>query len=79
LTTDDVIEALGGWEGYSIESIDADREEGKAYVRIDLTPLPGVARRCSGCAGMVSKIHDVTFRWVRDLAILDAETWLWLG
>lgn len=79
MTTDDVIEVLGGWEGYSIESIDADREEGKAYVRIDLTPLPGVARRCSGCGRMVSKIHDVTFRWVRDLAILDAETWLWLG
>ena len=79
MTTDDVIEALGGWEGYSVESIHADREEGKAYVRIDLMPLPGVARRCSGCGRMVTKIHDVTFRWVRDLAILDAETWLWLG
>lgn len=79
MTTDDVIEALGGWEGYSIESIEADREEGKAYVRIDLMPLLGVARRCSGCGRMVSKVHDVTFRWVRDLTILDAETWLWLG
>jgi transposase len=79
LTTDDVIEALGGWEGYSIESINADREEGNAFVRIDLVPLPGVARRCSGCGRMVSKVHDVTFRWVRDVTILDAETWLWLG
>ena len=79
MTTDDVIEALGGWEGYSIESIDADREEGNAFVRIDLVPLPGVARRCSGCGRMVSKVHDVTFRWVRDVTILDAETWLWLG
>lgn len=79
MTTDDVIEALGGWEGYTIDSISTSREEGKAYVWIDLTPLPGVARRCSGCGRMVSKIHDVTFRWVRDLAILAAETWLWLG
>ena len=79
MTTDDVIEVLGGWEGYSIESIDADREEGKAYVRIDLMPLPGVARRCSGCGRLVTKVHDVTFRWVRDMTILDAETWLWLG
>lgn len=79
MTTDDVIEVLGGWEGYSIESIDADREEGNAYVRIDLTPLPGVARCCSGCGRMVTKVHDVTFRWVRDVTILDAETWLWLG
>jgi hypothetical protein len=46
LTTDDVIEALGGWEGYSIESIDADREEGNAFVRIDwyhCPEWPGVA------------------------------------
>jgi len=48
-------------------------------VRIDLIPLLGVARRCSGCGRMVTKVHDVTFRWVRDLTILDAETWLWLG
>ncbi|MEN6336571.1 MAG: ISL3 family transposase [Phycisphaerales bacterium] len=79
LTTDDVIEALGGWEGYSIEKIEVDREEGRPQVRIDLAPLPGIARRCSGCGRTVRGIHDVTFRWVRDLSILEAETWLWLG
>jgi len=79
LTTDDVIEVLGGWKGYSIERIEADNEEGRAQVRIDLMPLPGIARRCSGCKRMVHQIHDVTFRWVRDLSILEAETWLWLG
>jgi transposase len=79
LTTDDVIEALGGWEGYSLERIDVHKEEGKTQVRIELAPLPGIARRCSGCDRMVTQIHDITFRWVRDLAILEAETWLWLG
>lgn len=79
MTTDDVIEALGGWEGYSIEKIEVDREEGRPQVRIDLAPLPGIARRCSGCGRTVRGIHDVTFRWVRDLSILEAETWLWLG
>jgi transposase len=79
LTTDDVIELLGGWKGYSIEKIEVDKEEGGSQVRIDLMPLPQIARRCSGCNCMVQQIHDVTFRWVRDLSILEAETWLWLG
>jgi transposase len=79
LTTDDVIEVLGGWEGYSIESIHVDEGEGKTYVGIELVPVAGVDRRCSGCGRMVRAIHDVTFRWVRELSILGAETWLWLG
>lgn len=40
------------WEagkvGYSIEKAEVHKEEGKAQVWIELTPLPGVARRCSG-------------------------------
>lgn len=79
MTTDDVIEALGGWEGYSIEDLDIQEEEGKRQVCITLTPVTGIPRRCSGCNCMVDRIHDVTDRWVRDVSILDAETWLWLG
>jgi hypothetical protein len=79
LTTDDVIEVLGGWKGYSIEKAEVHKEGGKVQVWIELTPLPGTARRCSGCGRKVEQVHDVTFRWVRDVAILEAETWLWLG
>mgnify|MGYP002682585362 CR=1 FL=1 len=79
MTTDDVIEALGGWEGYWIEEIELPQEKGKTQVWITLTPLTGVARRCSGCGRRVKQIHDVTYRWVRDVSILEAETWLWLG
>ena len=79
LTADDVIEALGGWEGYSIEEMEIHQEGGKVQVRIELTPLPRITRRCSGCGQLVERIHDVTPRWVRDVAILEAETWLWLG
>ncbi len=79
MTSDDVIEALGGWEGYSVEKIEVDQEEDeKAQVWIELTPLPGIGRRCSGCGRMVESVHDVTPRWVRELPILGAETWLWL-
>ena len=79
MTTEDVIEVLGGWEGYSVEEMEIHEEEGSPQVRIELTPLLGIARRCSGCGRMVRAIHDVTFRWVRDVAILEAETWLWMG
>ncbi|MCP4547322.1 MAG: ISL3 family transposase [bacterium] len=78
MTTEDIIEALGGWEGYSIEEMEVHQEEGKVQVWIELTPLPGIARQCSGCGQMVRSIHDVTPRWVRDVAILEAETWLWM-
>src|SRR5512147_1870029 len=79
LTTDDVIEALGGWEGYAIEEIEVHQEGGKAQVWITLVPVAGIARRCSGCGRRVEGVHDVTYRGVRDVGILEAETWLWLG
>ncbi len=79
MTTDDVIEALGGWEGYGIEDMEVRQEQGKTHVWITLTPLSGIARHCGGCGRRVEAIHDVTYRWVRDVSILGAETWLWLG
>lgn len=79
MTTDDVIEALGGWEGYSIEQLRVYKDDETALVGITLVPLPGVARQCSGCGRRVTQVHDVTYRWVRDVAILEAQTWLWLG
>jgi len=79
LTTDDVIEALGGWEGYCIEDMEVQELGSKRQVWITLAPVTGIPRRCSGCDGMVDRIHDVTDRWIRDVSILDAETWLWMG
>jgi transposase len=79
LTADDVIEALGGWEGYSIEHFRVYQDEEVAMVEITLEPLPGIARKCSGCGRRVKQVHDVTERWVRELALLGARTWLRLG
>jgi transposase len=45
-------------------------------VLIELHPLRGHARRCSGCGQATTAIHDYAERWVRDLPILDAECWL---
>jgi len=42
-------------------------------VSIELLPLAGHARRCSGCALMAEGIHDVQERWVRDLPAFVAD------
>lgn len=63
---------LGGWPGF--ELIDVKR----ASVRIVLTlqAIPGHPKTCSRCGRQVTAVHDVSPRTVRDLPILDAETWL---
>lgn len=72
-----LIEVLGGWEGYSVGTIgrvpdnSADEE-----VWIELHPVRGHPRRCSGCGQTCTAIHDSEERWIRELPILDAETWL---
>ncbi|HEX9073507.1 MAG TPA: ISL3 family transposase [Pseudolabrys sp.] len=72
-----LIEVLGGWEGYVLGTIgrmatDSDRED----VLIELQPRRDQPRRCSGCGQMTTAIHDTTERWVRELPLLDADTWL---
>lgn len=70
---------LGGWPGF--ELIDVQREEagtGHAMPRIVLTlqAIPGYPKTCSRCGQSVTAVHDVSPREVRDLPILEAETWL---
>jgi transposase len=45
-------------------------------VWIELLPVLGRVMRCNGCGQPVDEVHDVAERWVRDLAVFDAETWL---
>lgn len=66
---------LGGWEGYRVEKI--ERVEGnKPAIWITLVGLPDRPMTCEGCGGSVAQVHESTVRTVRDLPILDAETWL---
>lgn len=76
----DVTRIVGGWEGYVLGTI-GRREAGtdgckRPEVWIELHPKPGHPRRCSGCGQPSTAIHDLDERWVRDLPILDADTWL---
>jgi transposase len=76
---DEITTLLGGWPGFRL--VDVRREEAtpeRPFPRILLTleAVPGESRRCSRCGEVVAEIHDVTLREVRDLPILEAETWL---
>jgi len=76
---EEITALLGGWPGF--ELIGVRREDasiGRPIPRIVLTlqAVPGPPKTCSGCGQPVAAVHDVTSREVRDLPILDAETWL---
>ncbi len=69
---------LGGWEGYRVERVErvVGGEESRAQVRIFLRAIPGRPMRCSGCQGLVDRVHEVVERWVRDLPVFEAESWV---
>ena len=69
------IEELGKWEGYRIEMMERD-ENGDVLIELVLDPTH--VRTCSGCGLRGAPIHDSTPRWIRDLPILGAATWLWV-
>lgn len=70
---------LGGWEGYQVEGIErreATGEGSSPQLWIRLAPQLGRRMECEGCGEAVDAVHDVTERWIRDLPVLDAETYL---
>jgi transposase len=83
LTTEELNELLGGWEGYTLQGLErkeANPDEGRKRCEIWLT-LTAVAdrvKRCSGCGEVVEAVHDWEERSIRDLPILDADTRLLL-
>ncbi|MFQ5927981.1 MAG: ISL3 family transposase [Terriglobia bacterium] len=73
------MDRLGGWEGYrvtAVEWFEAPEGGGRPRVWIALEPMPGRRLCCGRCGGGADAVHDVTERWVRDLPLFDAETWL---
>ena len=75
----DPIGILGEWEGYEVTGIrrTPGRKGGKPpQIRIELSPREDRPGRCSGCGRRVASVHDTTVRVVRDLPILDSQTYL---
>ena len=70
---------LGGWEGYRVGSVgrfEAGEKGPGPQVWIELMAVKRRRMQCSGCGRWVSKIHDYTERWIRDLPVLGAQTYL---
>lgn len=70
---------LGGWEGYQVEGIERREATGEGtspQLWIRLAPQVGRRMECEGCGEAVEAVHDVSERWIRDLPVLDAETYL---
>jgi transposase len=76
---EEITALLGGWEGFELVGVrrePASLAQGVPQIVLQLQPVPTHPRRCSRCGGIVVDIHDTSERRVRDLPILDAETWL---
>lgn len=76
---EDITALLGGWPGFELVAVAREAARaGHGVPRIVLTlrAVPGQAKTCSRCGATVTTVHEETPREVRDLPILDAETWL---
>lgn len=76
---EDITALLGGWPGFVITALTREPggpATGAPRVTIELTADPHARRFCSRCGRPAAAAHDVTVRRVRELPILDAETWL---
>lgn len=76
---DEITDLLGGWEGFELVTVrrePATASQPVPRIVLELQPLAKHPKRCSGCGEIVVEIHDTTERRVRDLPILEWETWV---
>lgn len=76
---EEITALLGGWDGFELVGVHrepASPSQPVPQIVLELRPVPTYPKRCSRCGEQVGEIHDVTERRVRDLPILDADTWL---
>ena len=74
----ELIERLGGWEGYRVGTVGRyepdEAESGGAEFWVELHPMLDRPRVCSDCGQSTTAIHDITQRWVRDLPVFELQT-----
>lgn len=76
---DEITALLGGWPGFVIAAVTREpggTASGAPQITIELATAPNAKRYCSRCGHAALQVHEVTVRRVRELPILDAETWL---
>ncbi len=77
------LDAIGAWDGFEVAQVTMEDEPkpdalGLPAQRlvIELRAKPGAPKRCSRCGEIVVEVHDVTLRRVRDLPLMERDTWL---
>ena len=76
---EEITALLGGWDGFELIGVErtaATETHPIPEIVLKLRPVRGAPKRCSGCGEIVEAMHDVSERRVRDLPIMEAETWL---
>ena len=76
---DEITALLGGWPGFAIRSVTREpggTRTGAPQITIELEAMAAATRYCSRCGRVTREVHDTALRRVRELPILDAETWL---
>ena len=74
---EEITALLGGWEGFEIVGVRRSAAaDATPEVEIELRRVANSPGVCSGCGDTVVEIHDITMRRIRELPILDADTWL---
>lgn len=78
-----LLNRLGGWDGFEIDRVEEDPVPqpdvlGQPAPRLVITlrPQPGAEKRCSRCGAVVREVHDTTERLIRDVAMMEHDTWL---
>ena len=74
----DCMSQLGGWKGYRVWDWRQEDRGGQFWAVLELAPVEGAERLCSGCDQPVAAIHDQTVRRIRDLPLFEYAVELWV-
>lgn len=74
----DCMAQLGGWVGYGVSHWRHEQRGQQRWLVVELVPLDGVVRRCSGCGESAATIHDRSVRRIRDLPVFNDAVELWV-
>ncbi|MBJ6751837.1 ISL3 family transposase [Geomonas anaerohicana] len=72
----DLISITGGWEGYRVAKTTSLNIGNQKRIEVELVPLQRKEMLCPACGGQCKGVHETIKRTVRDLPILDAQTYL---
>lgn len=72
----DLISIHGGWKGYRIAKTTTLGTDKAKRIEVELVPVNNQELLCPCCGGCCTGVHETTKRKIRDLPILDAQTFL---